>query len=263
MNQNCGSMMCVGLLAALLFLSGMSESYAKPSASMKFTINRERNLKEGKETLILPYAFPSESMGTTLGVGGMAKGYGQEQLLVAGAAWGSFDDAVGIVLGLWDYKLPATNRFFFTFLGSAGEYPRQRAYTIPGTKGQDGSPGSNDSDKDDYVETSGEDNWWEMKVEYVLPIGGMKNDGMANYKLKRGMLVSGASGGKEWNPLTSGATVLVLKNFNRYQQFESDEGDVDGAMHPLEFGVLYNNTDFYSNPSEGSSQYLSVAHDFG
>ncbi|MFT5728122.1 MAG: hypothetical protein ACI8PB_002274 [Desulforhopalus sp.] len=263
MNRISGTTMCVGLLAALFFVTGVSESYAKPSASLKFTTNREENLKDGKETLVLPYAFPSESMGTTLGVGALAKGYGQDQLLVAASAWGSADDAVGVVLGLWDYKLPATNRFFFSILGSAGDYPRQRAYSIPGLKGQDGSPGSNDSDKDDYLETSGVDNWWEMKVEYVLPIGGMKNDGMANYKLKRGMLVSGAAGGKEWNPLTSGATVVVLKNFNRYQEFETDEGDLDGTMHPLELGLLYNNTDFYTNPSEGSSQYLSITHDFG
>lgn len=55
MNRNCGAMICVGLLAALLLFSGMSESYAKPSVSMKFTMNREENLKEGKETLILPF----------------------------------------------------------------------------------------------------------------------------------------------------------------------------------------------------------------
>lgn len=263
MNRNSGTTMCVGVLAVLLFVTGVSESYAKPSASLKFTTNREENPKDGKETLVLPYAFPSDSMGTTFGVGALAKGYGQDQLLIAGSAWGSLDDAVGGVLALWDYKLPATKRFFFSILGSVGDYPRQRAYSDPFTRGTASSAGSNDSDKDDFLETSGVDNWWEMKVEFVLPIGAMKDDGMANYKLKRGMLVSGASGGQEWNPLTSGSTVMVLKNFNRYQTFESEDGDLDGTMHPIEFGILYNNTDFYSNPSEGSSQYLSITHDFG
>ena len=108
----------------LCFLFIPQSLYAKPSASMKFTTIREENPKIGKETLILPYAFPSDSLGTTLGVGGLAKGYGQDQLLVAGSVWGSFDDAVGVVLGLWDYKLPATNRFFFSIMGSAGDYPR-------------------------------------------------------------------------------------------------------------------------------------------
>ncbi len=39
-------------------------------------------------------------------------------------------------------------------------------------------------------------------------------------------------------------------------------GDIEGTIHPLEFGLLYNNTDFYTNPSTGSSQYLSFTKDF-
>jgi hypothetical protein len=78
---------------------------------------------------------------------------------------------------------------FFSFIGSIGDYPRQRAYSDPFTRGNTSSAGSNDSDKDAYLETSGVDNWWEMKLEFVLPIGAMKDEGMANYKLKRGILV--------------------------------------------------------------------------
>jgi len=78
---------------------------------------------------------------------------------------------------------------FFSFIGSIGDYPRQRAYSYPFTRGNTSSAGLNDSDKDDYLETSEVDNWWEMKLEFVLPIGAMKDEGMANYKLKRGILV--------------------------------------------------------------------------
>ncbi len=251
------------LITSLLLLFILPHnSFARPNASMKFSMVREENPKVGKETLILPYGFPSDSLGTTFGVGAMAKGYYQEQLLLGGTVFGSTDSAYGLVLGMWDLALPSTDRFYFTALGSMGQYPRQRAYAeVSGhTKGI--LAGTNDSDKDDYIEDGGTDNWWEMKLEYVLPIGGMRNSGTATYKLKNGMLVSGASGGEAWNPLTGGATVLVLKQSNRYQIYETDEGDVEGAIHPLEFGVLYNNTDFYSNPSSGSSQYLSVTRDF-
>lgn len=253
----------VFLLMIMLLAMSASESYAKPSASMKFSTIRDENPGTAKQTLILPFAFPSESMGTTIGVGGMVKGYGQDQLLIGGAVWGSVDDALGTVLLLQDYKLPLTNRFFFTLMGSIGDYPRQRAYSSLSSIRGEPAAGSNDSDKDAYYETSGVDDWWEMTLEYVLPIGGMKDDAMANYKIKQGMLVSGASGGKQWNPLTSGATVIVLKSFNRYQEFDTDAGVLSGAMHPLELGVLYDNTDFKPNPSEGSSQYFSVTHDAG
>lgn len=250
------------LLSITLFLQHQNIE-AKPSASVKNATIRAEGDTLGKETLILPFAFPSDSMGTTFGIGSMAKGYGQEQLLVAGAAWASFDDALGGVAGLWDYQLPYTQRFFFTTLGSLGHYPRQRAYTNLIRTAGDARAGGNDSREDDYIENEGDDNWFEAKIEYVLPLGTMKHDGMATYRLKEGLLVSGATGGNTWNPLESGATVLVVRQFNRYQSYETGLGKIDGTIHPLEFGLLYNNTDFPTNPSRGSSQYLSFTKDFG
>jgi hypothetical protein len=47
-------------------------------------------------TLILPYAFPTDTMWTTFGVGGIAKGHLQEQLLFGGTIFGSADDARGL-----------------------------------------------------------------------------------------------------------------------------------------------------------------------
>ncbi len=253
---------CLTVISCLLVLLQAGNCFAKPSASMKFSTLRDENPKTGQETLILPYGFPSDSMGTTFGVGGMVKGYYQDQLLLGGTVFGSADSAFGVLLAMWDLALPSTDRFYFSAIGSMGDYPRQRAFSeIPPVQGI--RAGSNESDKDDFVEEEGSDNWWEMKLEYVLPIGGMHSSGMATYKLKNGMLVSGATGGEQWNPLTSGATVLVLKQFNRYQTYQTDEGDIEGTIHPLEFGLLYNNTDFPSNPSTGSSQYLSLTRDFG
>lgn len=257
---------CILLLICTVQISCLvitRDTQARPNATMKYAITRAENPKMSKETLIVPYGFPSESMGTTFGVGGVAKGYLQDQLLIAGTVFGSFDSASAGILGVWDYQLPYTKRFYASAIGSMGYYPRQRAYAekpggFTGTRA-----GSNDSDKDDYIEDSGRDNWWEVKLEYVLPMGSMKHEGKADYKLKRGLLVSGASGGDTWNPLTSGATVIVLRQFNRYQTYETDNGLIDGAIHAFEIGLLYNNTDFAPNPSRGSSQYFSINHDFG
>lgn len=253
------------IILFLVFMGfGLSagDAGARPNATVKFSSIRAENPKKGKEALVLPYIFSTDSWGTTVGVGGGAKGYGQEQLLVAGTVFGSSDDAKGAVLGMWDYRLPRTERFFFTIMGSVGDYPRQRVYSEVSSGFTGIRSGANESDKDDYFENSGTDNWWEMKLEYVLPMGSMRNRGMAQYRLEDGLLVSGASGGERWNPLTSGVTVAVLRQFNRYQKYENEGQTVDGTIHPLEFGLLYNNTDFYANPSFGSSQYLAVTHDF-
>ncbi len=236
---------------------------ARPEASVKFSTIREENPQPGKESLILPYAFQSVSMGTTGGIGGMAKGYGQKQLLVGATVFGSVDGANGIIAGLWDYKIPWLDRLYFSVIGSTGYYPRQRAYTEINRTGNENDAGGNDSDESDYIEEAGDDNWFEYKFEYVLPIGSIRNKSVAEYHLKDGLLTSGATGGDFWNPLKTGVTVLLLKQSNHYQNYSTPEGELEGTIHPLQFGILYNNTDFPANPSKGSSQFFGITHDFG
>ena len=238
---------------------------ARPDASTKFAIIREESPRAGQEMLILPYAFPSESMGATFGVGGMIKGYLQEQLLFGGTAFGSLDHARGFVAGMWDYRLPWTDRFYFTMLGSIAYYPRLRAYTeVPRRPSGVAPPqaGTNDSDEDNYIEDAGQDNWLSLKLEYVLPIGSMQHSGMAEYHLRHGILQAGATGGKTWNPLASGISVLMLAQESRYQSFRTDTVTYEGDTFPFRLGYLYNNTDFPSNPSYGSSQYIAYSQDF-
>ena len=202
-------------------------------------------------------------MGFTVGIGGGAKGYGQDQLLVGATVLGSVEDAAVVALGMWDYKMPLVDRLFFTAVGSVGYYPKQRAYTFPYYAPGTIRPGSNDSGEDQYVETPGDDNWLDMKLEYVLPLGSAREKGMLDYRLKRGILQSGTSGGSFWNPLESGVTVLMLKQYNRYQSYEPEGAEkVEGTIHPVQFGIYYDNTDFPVNPSYGSSLYLAYTNDF-
>jgi len=160
---------CIVLISCLLVLIQAPNSLGKPNASMKFSSIREENPRAGgEETLILPYIFPSDSMGTTVGVGGLRKGFFQDQLLLAGTIFGSADSAYGTLLGMWDLAvLPSSDRFYFSAIGSVGHYPRQKAYAgvnpVHGTKA-----GSNDSDEDDYIEKEGDDNWWISLIGGIL-----------------------------------------------------------------------------------------------
>jgi len=250
------SMLIVGL-----FLT--PSLHAKSKATVKYSVTREENPKGSKNALVLPYAFSTDSMGFTAGVGGATKGYGQDQLLIGGTVLGSAEGAAVAVLGMWDYKMPWVNRLFVSALGSIGYYPNQRAYSFPFFPPGSIRPGSNDSDKDQYIETPGDDNWFDIKLEYVLPMGSGKSGSMMDYRLKGGILQSDPTGGATWNPLESGVTVLLLKQYNRYQSYEPEGyGEVDGTIHPFQFGIYYDNTDFPANPSYGSSQYLAYTQDF-
>ena len=252
--------------ALLLAIAGIilaTTVLARPLTTVKNTTTRAENPKGSKSILILPYALSTDSLGFTVGVGGALKGYGQEQLLLGATAFGSFDRAVGGFLGMWDYRPSWADRFFFSAQGMLGHYPNQRAYSATSFKPGADRPGSNDSDKDDYHEESGYDNWSDIKLEYVLPLGTARNDSLMHYMLKGGLLQSAPVGGKVWNPIKSGVTTLLLRQFNRYRSFETDQGDIDATVHPVELAVSYDNTDFPPNPSFGSSQYLGVTHDFG
>jgi len=256
------------LALALLFISALLtfSVIAKPNAGVKTIIDRAETPDRVSETLILPYAFSTDSMGLNFGLAGMRRGFYQEQMTLGGTAFGG-EVSEGLMLGLWNLKMPGSQRLFFSTAGFMGYFPDQQAYTsLPGEYTPAGvpRPGSNDSSNDEFLGADGSSNWWDMKLEYSLPIGATRNKGMVNYELADGLLVSEPSGGEEWNPLTSGASVLVLRQFNRFQSFEFPEdegGELDGTIHALEFGLLYDNTDFSVNPSKGSRQYFSISHD--
>ncbi len=252
---------CILGLSTLLLAPPLA---ARPNTSIKSSLTRAENPEAGvRNSLILPYAFPSESMGGTFGIGAGTKGYGQDQLILGGTVFGSSDDAEAIFLGMWDFRPSFAKRFFFGAQGMAGHYPRNRAYTNVPFEADTVRAGSNDSHMDGYLEDAGYDNWTDFRLEYVLPWGAARNDAMQHYTLKGGLLQSRPVGGDAWNPLQNGVTTLLLRQYNRYRSFEFTEGERDATVHPLEFAVSYNNTDFPSNPSKGSAQYISITRDFG
>ncbi len=253
--------LCVLTLSALLLAPSLQ---ARPNTSIKNTLTREENPRGGTQNkLIMPYAFSSESMGFTAGVGGGMKGYGQEQLLLGATAFGSSDGAAALFLGMWDFRPSFANRFFFSAQGMVGHYPKNRAYTNNRFQPDTIRAGSNDSNENDYAEDSGYDNWTDFKIEYVVPWGSATNTSMQHYTLKRGLLQSAPVGGDTWNPMKHGVTTLLLRQYNRYRSFEFHSGDKDATIHPVQLAVSYNNTDFPGNPSKGSQQYFGVTHDFG
>jgi len=251
---------CIIGLATLIVAPAIQ---AKPRTSIKSSLEREENPNGGtKNTLIMPYAFSSESMGFTAGLGGGAKGYGQEQMLLGAAAFGSSENAAALFLGMWDYRPSFAKRFFFSAQGMAGHYPKNRAYTDQPQQDTI-RMGTNDSSVDGFQEDSGYDNWSDFQFEFVLPLGSSRGDAMQHFTLRDGLLKSAPVGGENWNPMENGVTTLLLRQFNRYRSFEFSDGHRAATVHPFELAISYNNTDFPTNPSTGSNQYIGVTHDFG
>ena len=256
------SVVAVFTLVFVMVLVPLS-AQARSRATVKKQTIRDENPKIGKEWLVLPYAFSTDDLGTVLGVGGGAKGYLQEQLLVAGTAFGGPDDTYGGVLGAWDFQLPKIERFFLSAIGSIGHYQKQRAYTALSFEPGVPRRGSNDSDADDFVVTPGDNYWSDFRLEYVVPIGAARQKAMMTYHVTGGMLKGDGTGGDSWNPLKAGVTTLMVRQFNQTMSFETGYGKFERPIHPMEFGIGYDNTDYPNNPSEGSSQFFSLTRDFG
>lgn len=237
---------------------------AKPSASVKLSVERVENAKK-RETLVLPYAFSTDDLGAVFGVGAMATGLYQKQMSFGGTIYGG-GETKGLGLGVWNYRAFDSERLFISTIGMVGRFPLLRAYSpLPNevTPAGEHRPGSNDSSFDDFIESRGTSNWWDVRLEYVLPWGNAENNSMATYKLAGGVLVDNSEV-PSWNPLKNGTSVLVARQFNRYQKYEdisvTTDNTLSGAVHALELGYLYDNTDFPTNPSQGSSQYIAFTY---
>lgn len=256
--------LCLIILSCLVMFA-FSTAWAKAPATVKLSIDRVENTKK-HETLVLPYLFSTADLGFVAGVGGMAKGLYQKQMTVGGTVYGG-GDTKGLGLGLWNYRALDSERFFVSAVGMLGRFPLLRAYApLPDETILEGQvrPGSNDSSFDDFIEGSGTSNWWDVRLEYVMPWGNAAKQSMATYKLQGGLLAN-PTAIDSWNPLETGTSVLIARQFNRYQLYQDktnqiEDNDLSGAVHALELGFLYDNTDFPTNPSQGSSQYIAFTY---
>ncbi len=246
------------ILVSTQWLFFITAVHAKPPSKVKYSVQRLENTKM-RESLVLPYAFSTDDLGLVVGVGAMASGLYQKQMTMGGTVYGG-EETKGVGVGLWNYRVFDSKRFFFSAIGMMGEFPLLRAYSpLPEKYTPAPRPGSNDSSFDDFIQASGSSNWWEVSLEYVLPWGDAKEQSMVRYQLAGGLLKADTEPA-DWNPLATGTSIIIARQFNRYQQYINEEGELSGAVHALELGMLYDNTDFPANPSRGSSQYIAYSY---
>lgn len=221
---------------------------------------------EDERTGWLPYAFSTDSLGTTVGAAAFSSGkFGQPQSSLFGTAFGSSNDSWGIVGALNNLKLPGTRRLFADTFVLIGHFTDSRFYSDLDQDPTQIRAGSNESSADDFVTGISNDVQVELNLKYALPIGNAVEEPVSVYHLDRGLVRSGPPGGGEWNPMTSGKTTASLKLFGRYQDLdEASQSDLLVARtNGLELKLDYDNTDFPRNPARGSRQKFTLTRDFG
>lgn len=220
----------------------------------------------------LPYIFATSSLGAAIGAIGFKSGFRQPQTSLFGTAFVTSNKSALVSGGIFNYRF-GDSRFFLDSYLLLDHFTDQRFYadidqtpTIP-------PAGSNESNANDFVSGISNEATLYLTLKYRLPIGGLKDDPVAVYRLDEGLLGSGPKGGETWNPLTSGQTTIGTRFFYTYRDlydFSFGPNELDpteellvARTNGLEFWLDYNNTDFPRNPSRGSRQLFKLTNDFG
>ncbi len=250
--------------AALLF--NVSIHAEEDSGTHIFDDINISSLTHIKDWIVLPYVFSSDSTGFSGGLGVIKQGLFQPHTtLVATAFYGAKQDIItngqadtanfsGGFLLFSDYKLPYTDRLFFSLYGLKSYFPKARVYW----------KGGNNSNQDQALVTSGDSDFLYTAFRYVLPIGEGIDNPEGIYDLKNGFAMGreGYGGGK---PFVTGLTSLGIKTFYSHNVFEnSNEAPFPvWNTNGLRFFLLHDNTDYDLNPSRGYQFQLQYSKDFG
>jgi hypothetical protein len=215
------------------------------------------------QTLSLPYAFFNDSFGFAVGyVYGLVGRPQRQATLLATIMAGSKGSALGFLVGR-DLQIPRVERLFLDPVVSVGYFKDNEIFINGNPDFSDERAGSNDSDKDNFVEGDGWDNFFRLRFKYLLPIGDGRDEIIATYKIKEGLLESDFCGGTSLNPFKSGRSFLELRPFYRSQQIDGDDVDETIKTNGLDFSVFWDNRDFWANPSKGFGVRGKVSRDFG
>ena len=221
----------------------------------------------------LPYIFATDSLGTALGVGGFTAGTIQPQASVFGTGFITSNESALVAGALNNFRFGKKSRFFFDGWLLADHFTDQRFYRGPSILPGESPGGTNDSNEDNYVSGVSNELTLEANFKYRLPIGHLKDDPIAVYRLKEGLVQDGPRGGEIWNPLKSGQTTIGARYFYTYRdlsdvvfnQLENEPVDetLTAKTNGFDFWLEHDNTDFPRNPEAGSRQVFNAYRDFG
>ena len=209
----------------------------------------------------IPYGFYTDSLGLTFGVGAGKTAWPQEQASLIGTLAFGTKGTYFFAGGGTDIRVPGFERLFVDIMFSSGYYVDATHYVNGNPDFTGERAGSNDSSQENFIEETLWDSWAELRFFYLLPMGDGADEIINTYKIDRGILASGATGGRSWNPLKSGRTYLRLTPAWRNKTLDLED-NVTGETLNLKVGIEYNNLDFPYNPTRGSKHELYYTYDF-
>ncbi|MGI9919167.1 BamA/TamA family outer membrane protein [Vibrio owensii] len=187
-----------------------------------------------KDSAFVPFYFSTETMGSTIGLAGVAKGVGQPQAALFGMGLYSEKDSYVGFLSAFNYAL-SPNLLFSTQMYQARF--NDNPYYL-------GDQGSNNSSTEDKTVTNGDEENYKLEFKYLLPWGNVREHGLLGaFQPVRD--VSFAS------PVDSGVSAIIFTPF-----YSSRELDIynDKKEEATGFSLTFDwdNRDSVRNTTRGS-----------
>lgn len=254
----------IALLASSLAYAETQKSY---DSLTDYLFYKDDNL------IMLPYLFYSETTGPAGGIGAVVQGLLQPQTTLVLTGFGGLEQDVTVNgeettesfkggMFLFDnFKIPFTDRVFFSALGFWSKIPKKNFYF----------DSSHDSKESDGFESPGTNNLIMGTFTYVFPWGEGGENPEGHHEIKDGFAMNreGYGGGM---PFVTGHTSLGLNLFYQHRTIDNYVGVLGGTSTDVpekwdSTGVRvflsHDNTDFKDNPSRGYSLFLQYTKDFG
>ena len=187
-----------------------------------------------KDSAFVPFYFRTETLGSTVGLAGVAKGVGQPQAALFGMGLYSEKDSYVGFLSAFNYAL-SSNLLFSTQMYKARF--NDNPYYL-------GDQGSNSSSTEDKTVTNGDEENYKLEFKYLLPWGNVREHGLLGaFQPVRD--VSFAS------PVDSGVSSIIFTPF-----YSSRELDIynDKKEEATGFSLTFDwdNRDSVRNTTRGS-----------
>ena len=185
-------------------------------------------IREGDEkgelqsrTIIVPYAFSTETLGLGVGVGVT---YGpKSQSLYYGTAYVTDNGSDFFMIGGNNLRVPGIERLHLRPRFMVGNYTHMRIYVDGNPAFSEERAGSNESSKENFREEEAVDMLVDLEFRYTLPWGHYRGQAVHTYITDNGVLKEQPSGAESMNPLESGQSSLLFQPYYR-RQFTDVEG---------------------------------------
>ncbi|UMM03377.1 hypothetical protein MKR81_01675 [Vibrio campbellii] len=187
-----------------------------------------------KDSAFVPFYFSTETLGSTVGLAGVAKGVGQPQAALFGMGLYSEKDSYVGFLSAFNYAL-SSNLLFSTQMYQARF--NDNPYYL-------GDQGSNSSSTEDKTVTNGDEENYKLEFKYLLPWGNVREHGLLGaFQPVRD--VSFAS------PVDSGVSSIIFTPFYSSRELDIyNEKKEEATGFSLTFD--WDNRDSVRNTTRGS-----------